>query len=239
MQFNGIAFLLPIKNYIAILNLILTTIVDTGINYFFIYGTAWSNSQSPSIIEILIILHNILFGWYWILKKEFISCIANFIPIIISFILFLFMTCSSVGEHYRKLIFQILLITVVTSIIMFYIPENLNLRIVGIPIIISSIAKIILPYSNIISCLKKEEHLSFDSLVINIFFFVCYGGWLLFGLIIGDIYCIISNGITSLVWMISIFVICLFRYNKKKKDKQDKNKDVQLESSEKELEDKK
>ena len=93
MQFNGIIRLLPIKNYLAILNLILTSILDTGMNYLFCLGTAFS--RSTDIFQVLIILYNIFFCFYWKIKNELISCIANFIPVIISLILILIMTYSA------------------------------------------------------------------------------------------------------------------------------------------------
>ena len=237
MQFNDIIiFLLPLKNYLAILNLILTSILDTGINYLFIVGTCFSR-DSNIFLQVLINLYNILFSCYWKRKNELISCLANFIPVIISFVLIIIMTCSAEGEIFTRIIINILLIIFVITIIFLVIPEDITLKIVGISIIITSISKILIPVNNINSFLKREEYYSYD-LKITILGFICYSGWLSFGLIIGDLYCIISNGIISLIWMISILVNCWFRYYKKKNDREDKNKDVQMKSSETELKDK-
>lgn len=209
-------------------------------NYLFCVGTAFS--RSTDIFQALIILYNILFGCYWKIKNELISCIANFIPVIISLILILIMARSSdVGTYFTKIFVQILFISVIIIIIFFVIPENLVLQIIGISTVITSISKILIPADNLNSFLKKKDYQSHYDLKLLFFGFICYGGWLLFGLIIGDLYCIISNGIISLIWMISLYFNCWFKFNKKKKDKEDKknnNKDIQIKSRETELEEK-
>ena len=238
MQFNGIIILLPIKNYLTILNLILTSILDTGTFYLFCLGICFS--RESSIYEVLIILYNILFCFYWKIKHELFACIANFIPVIISFILILIMCFSSEREIFKKILFRLLFSIFVISIIFLYIPESFALNIVGIFIIITSISKILIPADDINSRLRNKDFNS-SGIYIIIFGFICYIGWLLFGLIIGDLYCIISNGLISLVWIASILVYCWSRCFKKKednKDKKDKKDNVQIKSSETKLENK-
>ena len=240
MKFNGIFYLHPIKNYLAVLNLILTSILDIRINYLYCLGTIFS--KSINILDLLIILYNILCGCYWKIKNELISCIANFLPVLIHLIIILIMTCSADGEIFIKLFCLLLVIIIFIPIIFLYIPGNIALNILGIFIIITSISKIFIPADDINSFLKKNEHHSFADLRIPFLGFICYGGWLFFGKIIGDLYCIISNGIISLVWIICIYFNCRDKYNKKEKDKGDKNKNVQIKrikSSETELKDEK
>ena len=141
-------------------------------------------------------------------------------------------------------------ITVIIIIIFFVIPENLVSHIIGVSIIIPSISKILIPADDLNSFLKLKDYHSHYDLKLLFCGFICYGGWLLFGLIIGDLYCIISNGIISLIWMISIFFNCWFKFIKKKKVKEDKedkedkenkeniNRDIRIKSSETELEEK-
>ena len=221
MKFNGIIFLLPIKNYLAILNLILTSILDSGTFYSFCIGICFS--RESNIYEVLIILYDILFGFYWKIKKELIACIANFIPVIISFILVLIMCFTSEGKIFKKILFRLFFSIFVITIIFLYIPESFALNIVGIFIIITSISKILIPTDDINSRLRNKDFNS-SGIYILIFGFICYIGWLLFGLIIGDLYCIISNGLISLVWMTSILVYCWSRCFKKKEDNKDKKR---------------
>ena len=235
MQFNGIIILLPIKNYLTILNLILTSILDSRTFYLFCLGICFS--RESGIYEVLIILYNILFCFYWKIKHELFAGIANFIPVIISFILILIMCFSSEREIFKKILFRLLFSIFVISIIFLYIPESFALNIVGIFIIITSISKILIPADDINSRLRNKDFNS-SGIYIIIFGFICYSGWLLFGLIIGDLYCIISNGLISLVWMTSILVYCWSRCFKKKEDNKDKKDNVQIKSSETKLENK-
>ena len=238
MQFNGIIYLHPIKNYLAVLNLILTSILDIRINYLFCLGTIFS--RDINIFDLLIILYNILCGCYWKIKNELISCIANFLPVIIHLIIILIMTCSAEGEIFIKTFCLLLVIIIFIPVIFLYIAESIALKILGIFIVITSFSKILIAADDINSFLKKKDYHSFVDLTIPFLGFICYGGWLLFGMIIGDLYCIISNAIICLVWMICIYFNCRNKYNKKEKDKRDKNKNAQIkniQNSETELKD--
>ena len=139
------------------------------------------------------------------------------------------MKCSIFGKFSGFFTIFMIMLGILFTYYLFVLDSSLKM--VGICILISSILKYLVPAESIYCFLKSKDYPSFE-LKLLICGFICYGGWFLFGLNIGDIYCIISNGLLTLAWMIAIPFDCWLKCNKKKANKEDKTKVEQIEVSE-------
>ena len=213
MQFNGFNDLLPYKFYLSIFNLILTVMLISGIHLFI---SKRDSNQYYTLIFIYTIAYldnNIVCSSYWKRKKEFESYLAYLIPIIIN--IFIIFICLYKEINFVYIFYLIIQI----PIIYFFAFDKLNFKIIAIFFLIVSIIKSF--FHAIILFLKLKNKASYNPssfLLIEIFCsFLCYGGWLLFGLIIGDIFCIISYGLLFLVFLLSFLIRYWLKLSKKNK----------------------
>ena len=113
------------------------------------------------------------------------------------------------------------------GIILLFFSNLIDLYIVGILLIAINTMQYVSPAQNLIKVIKEKNH-KLIPIVSTILGALCSGGWLLFGLIVGDINSIISNGLgclssilTTLIWFI-IFT----KYGKKEKGDKEEEKEL-------------
>ena len=217
MKFIGFIFLLPLKFYLSIFNSILTVILKCGINLLF-KKRGGLNHRAYNFLKLLKAIYylnnNIICGSFWKRKKEFVSYLAYLIPTIINmFIIFIYILKEKNIFRFYYIFYFIIQI----HFIYLFVSDKLVLEIIGISFLLLSTNKFFFNAYIILNILKDKEEYnqSFFELIENFCSFLCYGGWFLFGLIIGDIFCIISNGLLFLFFIFSFLIRCWIKYSNK------------------------
>ena len=191
MDFSGFIFLLPLKFYLSIFNSILTVVLNSGINLLFNKrgGLNYRTYNFLKLLKSIFYLdNNIICGSYWKRKKEFVSYLAYLIPSIINF--FIIFICI-LKEKYKFRFYYILYFIIQIHFIYLFVSDKLILEVIGISFSILSINKFFIHIYILINILKDKDQYNQSYFELIEFFcsFLCYGGWLLFGLIIEDIFC--------------------------------------------------
>ena len=102
----------------------------------------------------------------------------------------------------------------------FFLYEFLTLKQVGLIIIFISTLQYIAPAQNLVKAFKEKND-KLIPIVSTICGCLCSGGWTLFGLIIGDINCIIPNGLGLVSSILTGLVWIYIKGTKKKEDNED------------------
>ena len=106
----------------------------------------------------------------------------------------------------------------INSAIYLFISEIIPLKTVGLIIIFITFLQYIAPAQNVVKAFREKN----DKLIpitSTICGSLCSGGWTLFGLIIGDINCIIPNGLGLISSIMTALVWLYIKGTKKKEDK--------------------
>ena len=222
MTSNGIEFLQPIKSHLSVFNTIITILLNAVPLFSFINVTKGKESYTniPFLMLIVNVSNNIIWGCYWIRQKEYISFLSSLFSFIFSttYILWynLFVTQKNIKKYIKYIICQILSEALT---IYFFLGEKISLKTVGLILIFIQILQYIAPAQNVIKAYKEKNN-KLIPIVSTICGSLCSGGWTLFGLIIGDINCIIPNGLGLISTIMTAFVWIYIKNNKKEeKDK--------------------
>ena len=224
MVFNGIEFLLPIKPHLSVFNTIITVLLNAAPLFSFINVSRGKESCTniPPLMLIVNVGNNIIRGCYWIRQDEFISFLCSLFSGIFSSGYILWYSYFASNKTIMKLILYILCQVVGEGCTIYlFLSEIIPLKTVGLIIIFISTLQYIAPAQNLVKAFKDKND-KLIPIVSTICGCLCSGGWFLFGLIIGDINCIIPNGLglvssglTALTW--------LYIKGTKKKEEEDEN----------------
>ena len=219
----GIAFLLPIKPHLSIFNTIITVLLNAAPLFSFINVSRGKESYTniPPLMLIVNLGTNIIWGCYWIRQNEFISFLCSFLSGIFSsaYILWynFFASKKSIGKYLLLILCQVV---VETGSICLFLSEIISLKTVGLFIIFISTLQYLAPAQNLIKAFKDKND-KLIPIVSTLCGCLCSGGWFLFGLIIGDINCIIPNGLGLVSSILTALVWLYIKGTKKKEDEED------------------
>ena len=223
MVFNGIGFLLPIKPHLSVFNTIITVLLNAAPLFSFINVSRGKESYTniPPLMLIVNLGNNIIWGCYWIRQNEFISFLCSLLSGVFSSIYILwynyFASNKSLGKYFLYILCQII---TETGVILFFLSEILSLKIVGLIIILISTLQYIAPAQNLFKAFKEKND-KLIPIVSTLCGCLCSGGWFLFGLIIGDINCIIPNGLGLVSSVLTALIWLYIKGNKKKEEEKD------------------
>ena len=202
-------FLLPIKPYLAVFNTIITVLLNASPLFGFLNVSRGKEPYTniPPLMLIVNLGNNIIWGCYWVRQDEFISFLSSLLSGVFSSSYICWYSYFASEKVISKLLLYVLCqIIVETGVIWFFLTEILSLQTVGLIIIIISTLQYIAPAQNLIKAFKEKNE-KLIPIVSTLCGCLCSGGWFLFGLIIGDLNCIIPNGLglassvlTGLVW---------------------------------------
>ena len=221
-MFEGIPFLLPIKPYLSVFNTIITVLLNAAPLFSFINVSRGRESYTniPYLMLIVNVGNNIIWGCYWIRQDEFISFLCSLLSGVFStaYITWynFFASNKNIGKFLLYLLCQII---AEACTIYFFLYEFLTLKQVGLIIIFISTLQYIAPAQNLVKAFKEKND-KLIPIVSTICGCLCSGGWTLFGLIIGDINCIIPNGLGLVSSILTGLVWIYIKGTKKKEDKE-------------------
>ena len=176
--------------------------------------------------------NNIIWGCYWIRQSEYISCLCSSLSGVFSTVYIIWYSVFASKKNIAKLMLYILAqIIVQVGLTLFFYSEILSLQIVGTIIIFITLLQYIAPAQNMVKAFREKND-KLIPIVPTICGCLCSGGWFLFGLIIGDINCIIPNGLGLLSSILTALVWLYIKGNKKKEDKDEELSET-LDSEEK------
>ena len=203
-------------SYLQIFNTITTVILN--ISPIFVIIPVIKGKDKYSNIPYLMLFFNLLnascWGCYWYRMSFMIPVMSNSICGIISLsfcIIYLyFFSRKNIPKFclYCPFLFLTLVILIFISLYV------LKMKIFGIILIFFNILMFIAPGQNIIRVIKEKNHklIPIGTTIVGI---ICSGGWLLFGIIVNDINCIIPN-LIGLVSSIFNTLIWIFFYARTK-----------------------
>ena len=223
MAFTGIPSLLPIKQNLSIFNTIITVLLNVAPIAGFINVSRGKEKYTniPPMMLIINITNNIVWACYWIRQNEYISCFCGALSGVFSTTYIAWYSYFASEKKLNKLFLYILVQIVgeVGGTILFYF-EIIPLQIVGIIIIFITILQYMAPGQNLLKALKEKNE-KLVPIIPTICGCLCSGGWFLFGLIIGDINCIIPNGLGLLSSILTALAWIYLKGTKKKDDEGD------------------
>ena len=228
MAFNGIPSLLPIKQYLSIFNTIITVLLNAAPIAGFINVSRGKEKYTniPPMMLIVNMINNIVWGCYWIRQSEYISCLCSSLSGVFSTLYIAWYSYFASEKKLSKFMLYILAqIIGEVGMTLFFYSKILSLQIVGLIIIFVTLLQYMAPAQNLLKALKEKN----DKLIpitSTICGCLCSGGWFLFGLIIGDINCIIPNGLGLLSSILTSFAWLYLRGKKKNEDKEDKEEEL-------------
>ena len=228
MAFTGIPSLLPIKQYLSIFNTIITVLLNAAPIAGFINVSRGKEKYTniPPMMLIVNIINNIVWGCYWIRQSEYISCLCSSLSGVLSTLYIAWYSYFASEKKLSKFMLYILAqIIGEVGMTLFFYSKILSLQIVGLIIIFVTLLQYMAPAQNLLKALKEKN----DKLIpitSTICGCLCSGGWFLFGLIIGDINCIIPNGLGLLSSILTSFAWLYLRGKKKNEDKEDKEEEL-------------
>ena len=228
MAFTGIPSLLPIKQYLSIFNTIITVLLNAAPIAGFINVSRGKEKYTniPPMMLIVNIINNIVWGCYWIRQSEYISCLCSSLSGVFSTLYIAWYSYFASEKKLSKFMLYILAqIIGEVGMTLFFYSKILSLQIVGLIIIFITLLQYMAPAQNLLKALKEKN----DKLIpitSTICGCLCSGGWFLFGLIIGDINCIIPNGLGLLSSILTSFAWLYLRGKKKNEDKEDKEEEL-------------
>ena len=226
MAFTGIPSLLPIKQHLSIFNTVITILLNVAPIAGFINVSRGKENYTniPPMMLIVNIINNIGWACYWIRQTEYISCFCSAFSGVFSTLYIAWYSYFASEKKLSKLFIYILaqIVGEVCTTILFYF-DIISLQIVGLIIIFITLLQYMAPAQNLIKALKEKNN-KLIPIVPTICGCLCSGGWFLCGLIIGDINCIIPNGLGLLSSILTSFAWIYLRG--KKEDKEDKEEEL-------------
>ena len=230
MAIKGIESLVPIKNYVSLFSTFLNIFLNLSPLVIFINIVKGKEEYTniPPMMLLFSFLNNAIWGGYWYRKNEMAVFWCCFICVTIATIFSSWYLFYYSQKKCGKFIFYVLCqIAFEMGIIALFFSNLIDLYIVGILLIAINTMQYVSPAQNLIKVIKEKNH-KLIPIVSTILGALCSGGWLLFGLIVGDINSIISNGLgclssilTTLIW----FWIYT-KYGKKEKRDEDEEKEL-------------
>ena len=230
MAIKGIESRVPIKNYVSLFSTFLNIFLNLSPIVIFINIVKGKEEYTniPPMMLLFSFLNNAIWGGYWYRKNEMAVFWCCFICVTIATIFSSWYLFYYSQKKCGKFIFYVLCqIAFEMGIIALFFSNLIDLYIVGILLIAINTMQYVSPAQNLIKVIKEKNH-KLIPIVSTILGALCSGGWLLFGLIVGDINSIISNGLgclssilTTLIW----FWIYT-KYGKKEKRDEDEEKEL-------------
>ena len=230
MAIKGIESFVPIKNYVSLFSTFLNIFLNLSPIVIFINIIKGKEEYTniPPMMLLFSFLNNAIWGGYWYRKNEMAVFWCCFICVTIATIFSSWYLFYYSQKKCGKFIFYVLCqIAFEMGIIALFFSNLIDLYIVGILLIAINTMQYVSPAQNLIKVIKEKNH-KLIPIVSTILGALCSGGWLLFGLIVGDINSIISNGLgclssilTTLIW----FWIYT-KYGKKEKRDEDEEKEL-------------
>ena len=235
MAIKGIESLVPIKGYVSLFSTVLNIFLNFSPIVIFINIVKGKEKYTniPPLMLLFSFLNNAIWGGYWYRKNELSVFWCCFICVVIATIFSAWYLFYAGEKNCGKFIFYILCqIAFEAGIILLFFSHLIDLYIVGIILIVINTMQYVSPAQNLIKVIKEKNH-KLIPIVSTILGALCSGGWLLFGLIVGDINSIISNGLGCLSSIITTF-IWLWIYTKYgKMDKKEEEEFVERDEEEK------
>ena len=230
MAIKGIESLTPIKNYVSLFSTFLNIFLNLSPIVIFINIVKGKEEYTniPPMMLLFSFLNNAIWGGYWYRKNEMSVFWCCFICVTIATIFsswYLFYYSKKI--FCKFMIYVLCQITFEMGIIALFFSNLIDLYIVGILLIVINTMQYVSPAQNLIKVIKEKNH-KLIPIISTILGALCSGGWLLFGLIVGDINSIISNGLgclssifTTLIWF-WIFT----KYGKREKGDENEEKEL-------------
>ena len=226
-----------ILSYLQIFNILITVFLN--FSPIFVFIPVIKGKQKYTNIPFLMLIFNLLnfICWaYYLFRKNVISpVISNAICLIISTMFFLIYLFFFSKKIVTKFLFYIIILILIETIIIFISLYVINLNFFGIILIVMNSLMFIAPGQNIIRVIKEKNY-KLIPIATTLVAIICSGGWLLFGILVNDINCIISNLIglvssifTTLIWIIYYLRSKIIRNkNKFYQEKNIYNKNVEI-----------
>lgn len=210
MAIKGLDCLLPIKDYVSLFSTFLNIFLNLSpiIIFIDIYKGKAKYTNIPPMMLIFSYLNNAIWGGYWYRKNELSVFWCCFICVIIATIFSAWYLFYYAQKNLGKFVFYALCQIACEIFVVFIFFSNLiDLTYVGILLIVINTMQYVAPAQNLVKVIKEKNH-KLIPIFTTVIGAACSGGWLLFGLIVGDINSIISNGlgcissiITTLIWI--------------------------------------
>ena len=225
MAIKGIESLVPIKSYVSLFSTILNISLNLSPIVIFISIVKGKEKYTniPPLMLLFSFLNNAIWGGYWYRKNEMSVFWCCFICVVIATIFSAWYLYYYAEKNIGKFIFYILCqIAFEMGIVLLFFSNLIDLYIVGILLIAINTMQYVSPAQNLIKVIKEKNH-KLIPIVSTIIGALCSGGWLLFGLIVGDINSIISNGLGCLSSIITtvIWFWIYTKYGKKEKEEEE------------------
>ena len=235
MAIKGIESLVPIKNYVSLVSTFLNVFLNLSPIVIFINIVKGKEKYTniPPLMLLFSFLNNAIWGGYWYRKNEISVFWCCFICVVIATIYSAWYLFYASEKKIGKFIFCVLVqIAFELGVVLLFFSNLIDLVIVGVLLIGINTMQYVSPAQNLIKVIKEKNH-KLIPIVSTIIGALCSGGWLLFGLIVGDINSIISNGLGCLSSIITT-IIWLWIYTKYgKKDEKEEEELVEREEEEK------
>ena len=231
MALTGIQSLQPYKNYLSIFNTAITVFLNLSPLVVFLNIAKGKEKYTnlPPMMLVFNLLNNAIWGCYWHRKGEFSGFFCSFIcGTIATLFCVWYLYYFSEKKAGKFLLFVFLQFLCETGIILFFLSDILALPIVGVLLIGINTLQYVAPAQNLIRVIKEKNH-KLIPIVSSVLGCLCSGGWLLFALIIGDINCLIPNGlgcISSIITTVIWFWIYT-KYGKKEEDDKDEEQMIE------------
>ena len=203
-----------ILSYLQIFNILITVFLN--FSQIFVFIPVIKGKQKYTNIPFLMLIFNLLncicWACYWFRKNVISPVISNAICLIISTMFFLIYIFFFSKKIVTKFLFYIIILILIETIIIFISLYVINLNFFGIILIVMNSLMFIAPGQNIIRVIKEKNY-KLIPIATTLVAIICSGGWLLFGILVNDINCIISNliGLVSSIFTTLIWVIYYLR----------------------------
>ena len=203
-----------ILSYLQIFNILITVFLN--FSPIFVFIPVIKGKQKYTNIPFLMLIFNLLncicWACYWLRKNVISPVISNAICLIISTMFFLIYLFFFSKKIVTKFLFYIIILILIETIIIFISLYVINLNFFGIILIVMNSLMFIAPGQNIIRVIKENNY-KLIPIATTLVAIICSGGWLLFGILVNDINCIISNliGLVSSIFTTLIWVIYYLR----------------------------
>lgn len=236
MAIKGIESLIPIKGYVSLFSTFLNIFLNLSPIVIFINIVRGKEQYTniPPMVLIFSFLNNGIWGGYWFRKNELSVFWCCFICVIIATIFSAWYLFYAAQKNLGKFMLYILLQSLFEAgIILLFFSNCIELTIVGIILIGINTMQYVAPAQNLVKVIREKNH-KLIPIVTTVLGALCSGGWLLFGLIVGDINSIISNGLGCLSSIITSFIwIWIYtKYGKKEKEEEEGKELIEINNKE-------
>ena len=201
-----------IVKYLQVFNTLITIILN--LSPIFVFIPVLKGRQKYTNIPFLMLIFNLLncicWSCYWYRVSYMFPFFCNSVCYAISsafFFIYLFFFAKKIVQKFCLYIFIVILVETIIVNISIYV---IKLKIFGIILIVINVFMFIAPGQNIIR-VCKEKNYKLIPIATTLVAIVCSGGWLLFGISVNDINCIIPN-IIGLICSIFTTIIWIYYY---------------------------